>query len=328
VIYKTTVKSDGTGLEIPTIAAELPSGESGGVLFGYLDFLFVSVSSGTHAWRLALPDAEGNLTLGARFMEDEGINYFNHLPGAVDRFALLTGGRADSFPTVYKADLSVINDALEPGWARDVRTAQIAGGGAYVVAAFANVLNTYFLVSDGTVHSTTSDYFTGFASVDMGELSFGMREPKVYVEATAEATDGTVAHQVSFLPPVAQATDATRAFNWRMTLTPTVSGDDMTVQYPVFRALPAPEPIYRVSLPLLLHDEIYTRAGGQVVSVDPGVELAYLRGLLSSGKLIDFQDGDFSATAQVIGVDFQPLDRDERGDNWQGVALVTLKVLP
>ena len=162
----------------------------------------------------------------------------------------------------------------------------------------------------------------------MGEISFGTREPKVYCRRRLDDRRRHGRAPVWYLPPGNPNRRHSVAAARKMTLTPTVSGDDMTVQYPILQALPAPTPLDRVTIPLLLHREISTRAGGQTVYVDPAVELAYLRGLRDDGGLIDFQDGAMStSSAQVIGVTFQPLERDRDGAHWQGTAVVTLKVL-
>jgi len=61
LIYKTQIKADGTALDIPTIAAELPLGEIVTTIDGYLGFVLIGLTTG---WRFCSTDGDGNLVVG------------------------------------------------------------------------------------------------------------------------------------------------------------------------------------------------------------------------------------------------------------------------
>lgn len=166
----------------------------------------------------------------------------------------------------------------------------------------------------------------------MGEVSFGTRENKVFL-APSETVEGGSVTNILTTPGGTgyvntNVATAEPTVTWEMQLGPTVAGDDMTLQYPILRALPAPSYVEQVTVPILLHSQIEPRAGGQSLYVDIEAELANLRSLRDAGTLIDYQDGGRTVTAQVVGVDFIRSHRDELGDTWQGTALTRLKVLP
>lgn len=330
-VFKTTIKSDGTGLEAPTIAGSASPGETVRAMFSHTGFLIMSIASPVEGYRLAIPDTAGDLTVGQLFAEDRNqYLYANKARAAASgRFLYLPGGRDNSHATVYRADLSIINDALAPAWALDVETSA-SSGSEYVFGVATVSGDTCFFVSDGTIHKEQSTYSTGSRYVDFGEVSFGTREPKAFLDPVETAEDGTVSHRLT-TPDGSTFTDtnvtATEpSVEWRMTLTPTTSGDDMTVKYPILRALPAPTPLEVATVPVLLHDVIQTRTN-QEISVDIEDQLSYLRGLRDDGELIDYQDGNRSVTAQVIGVDWVVSERTLDGDTWMGTAVVRLKLL-
>lgn len=336
-IYQTTIKADGTGLEAPTIAAEVPSGESYVRMFGYLDFIVLygvinQRLGGEGGLRMALAGADGALTLGETFlvggMESpafcgqhmETSGRFGYLPCHINPH---NGGKG-----VVRLDFSTINDALVPAYAADV---EITGSIVNLAAVASGEI--YLLRLDGE-RWVTGDYLTS-GVIQMGDVSFGTREPKQFFTPEDTTSAGSASHTLTVLTASGGTiyTDLDVAttepsVTWLMTLTPTVSGDDMTVQYPILRALPAPAPLDEATIPLLLHRRVKDR-NGQDVLVDTDTELDFLRGLRTTGGLIDFQDGGTLRSAQVTGVDwFASGERDRPGDQWDGMALVRMKVIP
>ena len=61
-IYKTSIKPDGTALDIPSVSAPLPEGEKVTAIYGYLNFILIGTNNGV---RFAVPDTNGNLEIGA-----------------------------------------------------------------------------------------------------------------------------------------------------------------------------------------------------------------------------------------------------------------------
>ena len=73
-IYKTSVKPDGTALEIPSSAGPLPEGERVSSIYGYLGFLLIGTNKGV---RFAIPnESNGNLEIGALLETESPVTCF------------------------------------------------------------------------------------------------------------------------------------------------------------------------------------------------------------------------------------------------------------
>lgn len=62
IVYKTAIKPDGTELEVPSSAGQLPDGEVVRSIYGYLGFIMIGTDNGV---RFSIPDTNGNLEIGA-----------------------------------------------------------------------------------------------------------------------------------------------------------------------------------------------------------------------------------------------------------------------
>ncbi len=144
-IYKTTIKPDGTALEIPSVAGPLPDGEVIHGLYGYLNFLLIGTNNGV---RFAVPGTDGNLEIGALIETDSPVTCFegqgpfvwfgwsdydgNHTGlGRVD-LRTIVGGVAPAYATDLMAStqgqvVSVVTDHVN-----DRRIFSVAGVGVYV----------------------------------------------------------------------------------------------------------------------------------------------------------------------------------------------------
>lgn len=335
-IYRTTIKTDGTALDVPTIAAEIPEGEAVGTLFGYLGLVVVGLGVGL---RLGIVGADGDLTLGSPFLNDTSseLGYINNASTSCNKYLaegrfvyvpyhLTTSGPVASNGCL-RLDLSIINDSFVPAFAADL--APDGGSQEFFMHVVDHNGIKQFVTRDGEIWEEHATEYASSAVLSMGEVSFGTRENKLFLDPVEAASDGTVTHRLT-TPDGTHHTDTNvttpePTVTWLMTLTADTSTADMTLQYPILRALPAPTAIDQVSVPLLLHGRVTDRKG-QANYVDTDEQLTYLKGL-RDGALIDFQNGGASETAQVIGVDWYASDRDLDGDQWEGTAVVRLKVL-
>jgi hypothetical protein len=227
------------------------------------------------------------------------------------------------FPRSLRADFSTINDALEMAYAVDVNF------GFYPYAQAVDLDGKqYALNNDGKIARTVDDTVSS-GYVDVGEISFGTREPKLFLDPVDTPSGGTVSHTLTTPAGVgytnADVSTPEPAVDWRITLTSSDVSADATVKYPILRALPQPAPIDIKTVPLLLHHRINTRHGA-LHEVDTQAELAYLEGLRTGG-LVDYVNGGVTASAQVVGVDWLASERSDDGEWWNGTAVVRLKVL-
>lgn len=191
LIYKATIKSDGTGLDVPTVAGELPDGELIESLYGYLGPFFTIGLSGIPGWRFALVNQNGDLRIGARvdtpapvlcFEGQENFIYFGY--GSYDATNLKTGigrmniaefGDPDGLVPAYASDLMV-----------DGFTANI---NSIVTFQGIQVFNMHAIGIAATHHSRN---LVPEGTLDSGLILFGLNEEKIgfYVDFTHEESDG------------------------------------------------------------------------------------------------------------------------------------------
>jgi hypothetical protein len=73
IVYKTVIKADGTALDIPTVAGELPLGEVITAIDGYFGYIVLGLSDG---FRFCSADDAGNLVIGPRIVTGSSVDEF------------------------------------------------------------------------------------------------------------------------------------------------------------------------------------------------------------------------------------------------------------
>lgn len=172
LIYKTAVKQDGTALDIPSVAAELPDGEVITHINGYLGrFLFVGTQKG---WRFGVVAGNGDVSLGALVENDAPVlcsegqgQFFWYGQGVTD--STFTGlGRLS---TAFFTDL----DNLVPAYASDLMVSGQTNNIQDVVT-FQGV-RVFTIQERGMFFEEDFSVATGY--LDTGDINFNMVEKKV-----------------------------------------------------------------------------------------------------------------------------------------------------
>jgi hypothetical protein len=178
LIYKTAIKADGTALDAPTVAGNLPDGEVIYAIYGYLGrFLAIGTSRG---FRLAVVSADGSLTIGAliqtpqevRCFEGQGeFIWFGHstVPAFSTDDAVSSGlGRMS---TATFSDI----DNLAPAYAADIFTQEYSGDVLSVVT-FQNRL--VFTISAGSIFAQETGNACAKGYLKTGMISYGISDYK------------------------------------------------------------------------------------------------------------------------------------------------------
>lgn len=197
LIYKATIKSDGTGLDVPLVAAEF-EGEQVESLYGYLGpFLAIGVGM-QPGWRFAqIDENRGDLTIGARvstpkpvlcFEGQEAFIWFGYSnysasQTGLGRFSVQEFGNPDQFVPAYASDLMVNNqtaDIQSIVTFSGIRVFSVQGIGIYATHHLRNK------VASGTL--------------DTGEIFFNMNEDKIglFVDVVQLGTGGSHGLYVAF----------------------------------------------------------------------------------------------------------------------------------
>lgn len=337
-IYKTSVKPDGTALDVPVIAAELPGGEIPKTIYGYLGFVLIATSRG---YRLSIPDAEGNLTLGGTIEVGGGITDTGEMIGRGRFVYTPVAGTAPEGGGVYSFDLSILNDTV-PGYA-----AHLWAGGT------PTTMHSIGFDGDDLYFGTTANvYYADSVNapdgwVETGEIDFGLSSAKVAKGITADVASGavtfTIYDDVGTAYPVGVATPETdtlsiptditsRSFRVRAVL----SADAVLRSYTLL-AFPTGVHTDLIQVPVVLGEHHHYPQGDLVgsgqslieqnseLSVNVDRELAFLRSLRDVGNFIDYYEGEQQYTVQVVAVDYlaRSLTKDRRAT--RGTAVVTMK---
>lgn len=333
-IWRTAVKSDGTELDPPIIAGELPDGQRARSVQGYLGEV-VLIGTDDNVWVLT-PDGNGNLSRRGRVEADGPVYGFE----PQERFVWY-GGYADA--TLGRLDLhsSVAEDPstdYTPASASDL-VASLSGDVRSVVTylgkrAFTVAGRGVYVESDDKVASGT---------LDLGVIEYGIGDKKNVLFADVRhaplttgdavtmeiATDGGVWSAVGGSSLVG-AISATVSLGQRLAeavrLRLTLAGD-VDVTMVTLRVVPAPKVGEKTRLRLQL---FYRQAdlGGTTFLTDVLHEIAVLRNLREARTAVMVQVGaeTFPAIVDRV-VRFTPHSeaKDESG-TWLGVWNGTLDV--
>lgn len=335
ILYRTAVKPDGTSLDAPQVAGELPDGEIVRSIQGYLGFLLIGTDKGV---RLAAIDSSGNLTLGSLITTPGAVLCFE----PQDRFVWFGYTNYDTTSTgLGRIDLSAFTSPLTPAYASDL---MVTGQGSVLsVITFTNI-RVFAISGLGFYASTTNLVSSG--TLDSGLITYGISDPKVSIfydlrhaamptgasVVVSLATDGGTLSSIGTSSTVATTqpsatfqTNTARGetFETRLTLaraTNTTAGP--SVRRGVLRSYPAPSRGRVFTVPVLLYTEL--RLADQEFFMDPRVELDALEALALSRSLVSYQERSATYSVFVEDVRFIPYHATPDGTFNEGTCVLTL----
>lgn len=339
LIYKTTVKPDGTALDTPSVAGELPDGEVVRSMQGYLGFLLIGTDFGV---RFCTADGQGNLTIGPLLNTGRvSVRCFE----PQDRFVWFGWTNYDSGSTgLGRADLSVFTSPLAPAFASDL---MVTGQG--IVQSVATVFHggrelRVFTVSGlGLYGEETTLVAEG--TLDTGQFTYGIPDEKVgmYVDVRSEPLGGTLSAAVSLdggdfellgADSVAGSIGSTfqvgqeraRRFEVRLILNRdgSVTSTGPTIIRITLRAYPAPNRGEIFTVPLIFHETL-TPDGHVTRPLNPLNELDFIRGLILQHQLVTFQEAGVSHAVFVEDFEYQYHHPTRDKQFWNGLCVVRLK---
>jgi hypothetical protein len=328
LIYRSSIKEDGTGLDVAVPAAELPDGEVARSITGYLGYMVIGTDKGV---RFAVADNDGGLTLGSLIRTTSPVLCAE----GQDRFVWFGLTNYDSTSTgLGRLDLQNFAADLTPAWASDLMgTAQ---GDVQSVVTYLG--DRWFTVA-GIGAFAEQDTSVASGELVTGRITYGIPDDKTVVNAeiihdplpsTAEvtlslSTDGAAAAVLgtSELDGSAVSTRDTFSVQERGTyheVTVTLVGA-VTVRRLTLFAEPNPERTVLFTVPLLLFHSV--DVDGTQTAVDVLTERTYLQGLADSGEIINYVESGFQMTVKVQDFAWRPHNRAERG--WSGTFIARLK---
>lgn len=205
-IHRVGIKSDGTGLIPCIVAAVLPDGEIGYSIDSYLNFILIGTNKGV---RVAVPDGNGDLTLGSIIPTTEPVHCFE----GQDRFIWYGNSSIDGrysvsndttiFPSgtvcgLGRMDLSrtTIN-ALTPAYANDIVAATQTGKQVNSIVTFQD--RRTFSINGGGVWYETANHMPG-GWLKQGVISYSVEDLKtgLYTQTKWEPLNGSISLDLSY----------------------------------------------------------------------------------------------------------------------------------
>lgn len=334
LVYKTAVKADGTGLDTPTVAAELPDGEIIRSIQGYLGFILLGTDKGI---RFGSTLTDGSLQLGGLIETDSAVKCFE----GQDRFIWFGWTRYDTTSTgLGRMDLSAFN-STRPAYASDLMCTE--NGDVLSIATFQGI-RVFTVSADGVFAQDT--VLEPVGTLETGRIGYGIFDPKVSRTVTVSHTplEGSLMAEMSrnggdyaeigssnTTPGTVRSDFSTNLargelFELRFTLGRDLS--DMTAGPTIgrftLRAYPASPRSERITVPLLIGKHMQSQSGGRYAR-DPLDDLLFLASLESDGQSVSYQEG--SQTFSVVVEDHIWLPHHQSTDRtaFAGTYLVQLK---
>ena len=334
LVYRTSIRPDGTALDIPVVAGELPDGEIIRALQGYLGFMVLGTDKGV---RFATIDGNGNLTIGRLINIGQAVRCFE----PQDRFVWFGWTNFDGTSTgLGRLDLSVFTDPLTPGYSSDLMAT--AQGNTLSIITFSDK-RVFSVSASGFWVQDTNLVASG--TIDSGKITYGMADPKVgmFIDLKhgALVAGGIIETQVSVddASLVSAGTSQVdgdkeasypvgQRLNSAMELRHILTRDTAATTGPILlshtlRSQPAPKRTRVFLLPLILHERIMVE--GVERTMEPLDELNALQGMIDGKLPVSFQDGVASRTVFVEDLEFTPDRRTTDYRWWNGTCLVKLK---
>lgn len=180
LIYKITVKADGTALDAPIICGHLPDGEVVSSIYGYLGrFVAIGTNKGV---RLAVALDSGDLSIGALIPLTLPTLCFE----GQDKFIYFGWGNFDSTHTgLGRLSVQSFTDTelIVPAYASDLMVDELTANVTSVVTF--NDIQVFSLSGSGIWAQHNTDLvMDGY--IDTGEISYGMTEPKIGISIDAQ----------------------------------------------------------------------------------------------------------------------------------------------
>jgi hypothetical protein len=335
IIYKTQIKADGTALDIPTAAAELPLGEIVQSIYGYLGYVILGTTTG---FRFCSADTDGNLTVGPLVETGSAVGAM----AGIGKYVYFAWTNFDSTSTgIGRMDISVFISTNQPAYASDLMaTAQgtvqaihefnneplftVSGQGVYTPHATNLVTSGYLRsgiyrwgVPDAkfipkldirclplagsitmSVASDGGDFydFATFSTANAKEKTFDGLEDKIF-EAEIKVT----------LTRAASATTGPTLTRW------------------MARAYAAPLRSQIFSVPLIMHHKL--SINGREYWQDVDAELAYLRDLVETPRVVTYQENEetFAVVVENVQMQIAQLVNAHRTNDFEGTAIVVMR---
>ena len=319
-IYRTAIKADGTALDVPIVAGQLPDGEIVRSLGEYLGYILIGTDLGV---RFCSANSDGSLVIGSIISTYDPVYCFE----GQDRFVWYGLSNYDENTGLGRLDLTTFTSTLTPAYAPDLM-ANDSGAVLGTVRSVATLNGARIFTVDGKglfAESLNTPVASG--SLVTGSIAYGISDPKVamFVDIKHEPLNGSI--DVAIIANstasdltvsginavgtsnVPNSVSPANAFPCRQLLGESfqvvVGLNSSGATSPVFtrwtlRSYPAPVRTGQWDIPILLFDTV--TAGDTDYAVNVSNELDFLINLHKSQKIATLQIGN--TVSQAVMYDY------------------------
>ena len=183
-IYRTAIKADGTALDVPIVAGQLPDGEIIASLGEYLGYIFIGSNRGI---RFCTVGTDGSLVIGPLIPTYDTVYAFE----GQDRFVWYGNSNYDNDSGLGRMDLTTFTSTLVPAYASDLMS-KAGSGTVSSVATFSNL--RIFTINGKGLYSELANTPVDSGTLVTGTISYGISDPKVamFLDIKHEPLHGTI----------------------------------------------------------------------------------------------------------------------------------------
>ena len=318
-IYRTAIKADGTALDVPIVAGQLPDGEIIASLGEYLGFIFIGSNRGM---RFCTVSSDGSLVIGPLVPTYDTVHAFE----GQDRFVWFGNSNYDGDSGLGRMDLTTFTSSLVPAYASDIMS-KSGGGTVRNVATFNNL--RIFTIDGKGLYAELANTPVDVGYLVTGSISYGIADPKVamFLDIKHEPLNGKVSAAIvadqsdsdvewdtanvigtsdgqgSVSPssafPCGQLSNESVQLIFK--LEPSAGGVSPVLNRWTLRSYPAPKRTAQWDVPILLYPTI--QAGDKDWSYSVQKEVDFLAALHQAQSIVTLQVAE--ATYQVVMYDYQ-----------------------
>jgi len=334
-VYKTAIKADGTTLDIPTVAAELPLGEIITSIHGYLGFVAIGLSDG---FRLCSSDSDGNLVIGPKIVTGSSVDEF----AGVGQYIYFGYKNFDGTSTgIGRMDISVFISTNQPAYASDL---MVTGQGSIPdVHEFGG--NPIFTVAGLGLYAQHATNLVASGFLRSGIYRWGVPDakfipkldlrclPLVGSVTLSVASDGGTFHDFNSFSTVGakeKTFDGLEAKIFEAELKVTLTRSASATTGPTLtrwmaRAYAAPLRSQIFSVPIIMHHKL--SINGREYWQDVDQELAYLRDLVETPRVVTYQENEETFAVVVENVQMQIIQsvHAHNDNDFEGTAIVVMR---
>lgn len=337
IIYRTSIRPEGTALDIPVVAGELPDGEIVRAIQGYLGYILLGTDIGV---RFCSVDGEGNLLVGSLIRTTSPVTSFE----PQDRFVWFSMSNYDGASSgLGRMDLTVFTSPLTPAYASDLmatgqgtvssiatfsarRYFAVAGVGFFAEDLTAKVASG--VLDSGLFTYSTPDAKTAmFLDVRYKSFAGGSHRAAVAGSDGTFTTIGTRTASDELAFTINQL--RSDAFEIRQELIRSTTSLNVApvIQRHTLKSTIAADSGGHIFVPFLITAEDNLEHIGVTVSRNPAAEVAFIHSLRAAQALVVYQEGEESYNVTVDDYDWAPTHFVRSRACFNGTCLTKLRLI-